>query len=65
MHPRRVIRTNRSESIVKLSEMHSTLEVRKREVLVTPEVGDYATLIVSKYSDVIPCKFKAVKFMIE
>ncbi len=63
--------------------MHSTLEVRQREVLVTPEVRDYATpvvcknslidfssesnptLIVSKCSDVIPCKFKAVKFTIE
>ncbi len=63
--------------------MHSTLVVRKREVLVTSKVKDYATpvvsensltdfssvsnpnLIVSKCSDVIPCKFKAVKFMIE
>ncbi len=63
--------------------MHSTLEVRQREVLVTPEVRDYAipvvcqnsltdlssesnpTLVVSKCSDVIPCKFKAVKFTIE
>ncbi len=61
--------------------MHLTLEVRQREVLVTPEVRDYATpvvyknsptdfssnptLVVSKCSDVIPCKFKAVKFTIE
>jgi len=63
--------------------VHSTLEVRKWEVLVTPEVRDYATpvvcknsltdsssisnstLVVSKCSDVIPCKFKAVKFTIE
>ncbi len=65
MHPRRVVRTNRSESIVRPSEVHSTLKVRKREVLVTPEVRDYATLVVSKCSDVIPCKFKAVKFTIE
>ncbi len=61
--------------------MHSTPEVRKWEVLVTPEVRDYATpvvcknsltdfssnptLVVNKCSDVIPCKFKAVKFTIE
>ncbi len=62
--------------------MHLTSEVRQREVLVTPEVRDYATpvvcknsltdfsssnptLVVSKCSDVIPYKFKAVKFTIE
>ncbi len=57
--------------------MHSTLVVEQREVLVTPEVSDYATpvvcknssskptLVVSKCSDVIPSKFKAVKFTIE
>ncbi len=63
--------------------MHSTLVVRKWEVLVTPEVRDYATLvicknsltdfsnisnptlIVSKCSDIIPCKFKTIKFTIE
>src|SRR6266536_1579900 len=49
-HPRRVIRANRSESIRRPSEVHSTLEVRKREVLVTPEVRDYATPVVSKNS---------------
>src|SRR6266498_1243654 len=80
-HPRRVVRANRSESIVRPSEVHSTLVVKKREVLVIPEVKDYVTpvvcknslinfssnptLVVSKCSDVIPCKFKAVKFMIE
>ncbi len=80
-HPRRVVRANRSESIVRPSEVHSTLVVGQREVLVTPEVRDYATpvvcknsltdfssnptLAVSKCSDVIPCKFKAVKFTIE
>ncbi len=80
-HPRRVVRANRRESIVRPSEVHSTLEVRQREVLVTPDVRDYATpvvckssltnfssnptLVVSKCSDVIPCKFKAVKFTIE
>ncbi len=82
-HPRRVVRINHRESIVRLSEVHSTLVVREREVLVTPEVRDYATpvvsknsltnfsstnnltLEVSKCSDVIPCKFKAVKFTIE
>jgi len=80
-HPRRVVRANRSESIVRPSEVHSTFEVRQREVLVTLEVKDYATpvncknsltdfssnptLVVSKCSDVIPCKFKAVKFTIE
>ncbi len=63
--------------------MHSTLVVRQWEVLVIPEVRDYATpvvcknsltdfgsesnptLVVSKCSDVIPCKFKTVKFTIE
>ena len=82
MHPRRVVRANRSESIVRPSEVHSTLVVEQREVLVTPEVRDYATpvvckksltnfsssnltLVVSKCSDVIPCKFKAVKFTIK
>ena len=81
MHQRRVVRANRSESIVRPSEVHSTLEVKQREVLVTPEVRDYATpvvckdsltdfssnptLVVSKYSDVIPCKFKAVKFTLK
>ncbi len=61
--------------------MHSTLIVSKREVLVTSEVRDYAipvvcknsltdfssnpTLVVRKCSDVIPCKFKVVKFTIE
>ena len=82
-HPRRVVEINRSESIVRPSEMHSTLEVSKREVLVTSEVRDYATpvvcknslidlssesnptLVVSKCSNVIPRKFKAVKFTIE
>ena len=80
-HPRRVVRANRSESIVRPSEVHLTLVVEQREVLVTPEVRDYATpvvcknsltdfssnptLVVSKCSDVIPCKFKAVKFTIE
>ena len=82
-HPRRVVRANRSDSIIRPSEVHSTLIVSKREVLITPEVRDYATpvvcknsltdfssvsnltLVVSKCSDVIPCKFKAVKFTIE
>src|SRR6266498_364105 len=80
-HPRRVIRANCSERIVRPSEVHSTLEVRQREVLVTPEVRDYTTpvvcknsltdfsshptLVVSKCSDVIPYKFKAVKFTLE
>ncbi len=79
--PRRVVRANRSERIVRPSEVHSTLEVRQREVLVTPEDRDYATpvvdrnsrtnfssnptLVVSKCNDVISCKFKAVKFTIE
>src|SRR6266542_1174594 len=80
-HPRRVVRANRSESFVSPSEVHSTQKVSQREVLVTPEVRDYATpvvcknsltnfssnptLVVSKCSDVIPYKFKAVKFTIE
>ncbi len=83
MHPRRVVRANCSESIVRPSEVHSTLIVRKWEVLVTLEVRDYATpvvyknsltnfssvsnptFVVSKYSDIISCKFKVVKFMIK
>jgi len=82
-HPRRVIRVNRSERIVKPSEVHSTLVVNKGEVLIIPEVKDYAIpvvyknsltdfsnvsnpiLVVSKYSDIIPYKFKVVKFTIE
>ena len=80
--PRRVVRANRSESIVVPSEVHSTFVVEQREVLVIPDVSDYATpvvsensltnfsrsnptLVVSKCSDVIPSKFKAVKFTIE
>ncbi len=83
MYTRRIVRANRSESIIRSSEVHSTLVVRKWEVLVIPEVRDYATpvvcknsltdfssvsnptLVVSKCSNVIPCKFKAVKFTIE
>src|SRR6266498_1249952 len=49
-YPRRVVRANRSESIVRPSEVHSTLKVRQREVLVTPEVRDYATPEVCKNS---------------
>ena len=82
-HPRRVVRANRNEDIVRPSEVHSTFEVRQREVLVTPDIKNYATpvdcknsltdfssvsnptLVVSKCSDVIPCKFKAVKFTIK
>ena len=82
-HPRRFVRANRSESIERPNEVHSTLEVRQREMLVTPEVRDYVTpvvcknslidlsnesnltLVISKCSDVISGKFKAVKFTIE
>ncbi len=49
-HPRRVVRANHSEDIVRPSEVHSTLEVRQREVLFTPEVKDYATPVVCKNS---------------
>ena len=49
-HSRRVIKANRSESIVRPNEVHSTLVVRKREVFVTPEVRDYATSVVCKNS---------------
>ncbi len=82
--PRKVVRANHSKSIIRLSEMHSTLisEV-KHEMYVTPEVRDYATLVVcknsltdlknvsnptlvvSKCNNVIPYKFKVVKFTIE
>ena len=82
-HSRRVVRANHSESIIRPSEVHSTLVVRKWEVLVTPKVKDYTTpvvcknsltdfssisnptLVISKCNDVISCKFKVVKFMIE
>ncbi len=81
--PRRVIRANRNESIVRLSKVCSILISRKCEVYIIPEVKDYATpvvcknslinfssisnltLVVSKYSDVILSKFKAIKFTIE
>ncbi len=81
--PRRVVRANCSDSIIRLNEMHSTLISRKREVHITFEVKDYAilivsknslinfssvsnpTLVVSKCSNVIPSKFKAVKFTLE
>ena len=83
MHPRRVVRANRSERIVRLNKVHSIFVVRKWEVLIIPEVKDYATsvicknsltnfnsisnltLVVSKCSDVISSKFKAIKFMLE
>ncbi len=83
MYSRRVVRTNHSKSIIRPNEVHSTLKVSKREVLVTPEIRDYATLVVcknsltdfgrvsdstlvvSKCNDVIPYKFKTVKFMID
>ena len=45
---RRIIRANHSKSIVKLSEVHSTLVSRKHEVHVTLKVKDYATPIISK-----------------
>ena len=48
--PRRVVRANRSESIVVPSEVHSNLVVKQREVLVIPEVRDYATSEVSQKS---------------
>jgi len=82
--PRRVVRVNHSENIIRPSEVHSALISKvKCEVYITPEVRDYAilvvcknslidvssisnlTLVVSKCNDVIPCKFKAVKFTIE
>ncbi len=79
----KVVKTNRSESLVRMSEMHFTLISRKHEVHVIPEVRDYTTLVVcknsltnfdsvsnptlviNKYSDIIPCKFKVVKFTLE
>ena len=80
---KRVIRANRSKSIVRPSKVHSPLVISKQEVLVIFEVRDYvipvicknsltdfssvnnSTLVINKCSDVIPCKFKAMKFMIE
>ncbi len=49
-YPRRVVRANRSKDIVRPSEVHSTPQVRQREVLVTPEVRNYATPVVCKNS---------------
>ncbi len=78
--PRRIIRANHSESIIRLSEMHLTLISRKHKMHVTLKDKDYAilivcknslinfssvsnlTFVVNKCSDVIPSKFKAVKF---
>ena len=45
--------------------MHSTLEVKEMRSARYPEVRDHPTLVVSKCSDIILCKFKAVKFTIE
>ena len=71
-HPRRVVRANRSESIIRLSEVHLILKVRNYATLIDCKNSliDFSsvnnpTLVVSKCSDVIPCKFKAVKFTIE
>ncbi len=82
-YPRRVVRANRIESIIRPSEVHSNLVDIQQEVLVTPDVRDYATpvvyknsltnfssvsnpiLVVSKCSDVIPSKFKIIKFTLE
>src|SRR6266542_5635111 len=50
MHPRRVVRANRSESFVRPSEVHSIPEVRQREVLVTPGVRDSTIPVVCKNS---------------
>ena len=47
---RRVVRANHSESIVRPSEVRSTLISKKREVHITPEVKDYVTLVVYKNS---------------
>src|SRR6266542_2031440 len=49
-HPRRVVRVNSSKSIVKPNEMHSTLVVRKQELIDTTEVRDNAIQIVCKNS---------------
>ncbi len=46
--PKRVIRTNHNEAIIRPSEIRSTLVSRKREVHVISEDKDYTTLIVSK-----------------
>ncbi len=45
---RRVIKANHSESLVRTSEICSTLVNRKCEVHITPEVKDYTTLVVCK-----------------
>jgi len=46
----RVVRANHSESIIRQSEVHSIFVASKWEVLVIPEVRDYATPVVCKNS---------------
>ncbi len=48
--PRRVVRVNCSESIIRSSKVCSTLISRKRNMHIIPEVKDYAILIVCKSS---------------
>jgi len=81
---KRVVKANRSESIIRSSEIHSILIRKvKCEVHVIPEVKNYTTpivcknsltdfsnvsnptLVISKCSNIIPYKFKAVKFTLE
>ena len=61
-HLRRVVRANRSESIIKSSEVHSTLVIRKQEVLITPVVKDYVTLIVKDYATLVVSKNSLTDF---
>ncbi len=46
--PRRVIKANQSEDIIRPSKVHTTLVSRKYEVYVILKIKDYTTLIVSK-----------------
>ncbi len=48
--PKRVVRVNCSESIVRLSEVRLTLISKKCEVHITLEVKDYAIPVISKSS---------------
>ncbi len=52
--PRRVIRANHSESIIRPSEMHLTLVNRKYEMYIIPKDKEYIILI--------DCKSSLIKF---
>jgi len=50
--------------IIPESKDYATLVVSKNSLIDFSSVSNQ-TLVVSKYSDIIPCKFKVVKFTLE